>query len=340
MSQRNQDPEESEILTGEEVSLDSSAEVTDADLVGNVSTTTETEVENVSGTAFQEIIDSVDETVSLPVEVSDLQTIEEPLPPVDVLQGRADDIESTQVTRRSLLGGSTDTDTTYTESAYTQTTVAPVEETTVAPTQGYSYSPTSSQDNMVLADATVLPTIRSKSSTRWLTSVLTVLLTPVAWYLLSDAGARLAFAPGNPWETSVINPAALIELGIGLLVFVLIVFLAAQSSLGLLISGALMFLVGLIFLVSPVLAQQLVDDNLTGIRNLNAFGGNVVGCLELTGFSGLLAVAGFFMAALAVALAYVRRAGRREEATRALVAATNPDGLKAHWARKATNKLK
>ena len=54
----------------------------------------------------------------------------------------------------------------------------------------------------------------------------------------------------------------------------------------------------------------------------------------------LLAVAGFFTAALAVSLAYVRRAGRREEATRALVAATNPDGLKAHWARKATNKLK
>ncbi|WRS30863.1 hypothetical protein U6G28_04040 [Actinomycetaceae bacterium MB13-C1-2] len=340
MSQRNQDPEESEILTGEEVSLDSSAEVTDADLVGNVSTATETVVDEAPGTAFPEVIDSVDETVSLPVEVGDLQTIDEPLPPVDVLQGRADDTESTHITRRSLLTGSNETDSSYTEPTFTEATVVPVEETTVAPASGYTYDPTSSADNMVLADATVLPTIRSKSGTRWLTSVLTVLLTPVAWYLLSDAGARLAFAPGNPWETSVINPAALIELGIGLLVVALIAFLAAQSSLGLLISGVVMFVVGSIFLISPVLAQQLVDDNLTGIRNLNAFGGNVVGCFELTGFSGLLTVAGFFMAALAVALAYVRRAGRREEATRALVAATNPEGLKAHWARKATNKSK
>lgn len=338
MSKRNQDPEESEILTGEEVSLDSSAEVTDADLVGNVSTATEVEYENTADQVIPDIIDSVDETVSLPVEMSTLEASDPTLPPMDVLQGREDEVDTTKVTRRSLLGDTAREDEAPRETTYTETTVAPVETTTVAPNQSFRYEESHSPDNMVLADATVLPTIRSKSGTRWLTSILTLLFTPVAWYLLSDAGARLAFAPGNPWETTAINPAALIELAVGLVVVALIAFLAAQSSLGLLISGALMFALGLIFLVSPSFAGQMVADNLTGIRNLNAFGGNVVGCLELTGFSGLLAVAGFFMGALALALAYVRRAGRREEATRALVAATNPEGLKAHWARKATSR--
>ncbi len=191
-------------------------------------------------------------------------------------------------------------------------------------------------DDIVLAEASVLPTLPARTGARWLSGVVITLLTPVIWYLLSDSAARLAFAVGNPWETGTINPAALIELGGGLLVLILVAVIAAQSSLGVIISGALLIVVGLPFLAVPAYTDLFIDRFLEGLRDSSAFGGNVVGCLELTGFTGLLVSVGTIVLGLGIALAFVRKAGRREEATRAMVAQVNPGGIGPRWARKAS----
>lgn len=193
------------------------------------------------------------------------------------------------------------------------------------------------EEPTMLEGGTVLPTLPSKAGVRWLSALLTLVLTPVTWYLLADAGARLAFAEGNPMDTGVINPAAIAELVAGLLLIVLIALVTAQSALGLTISGTIVLLVGAVFIVVPGMADQLMTY-LQPFRDYNDFGWNVVSHLEFTGFTGLLLTAGFAMVATAWVVFSVRRAGRREEAMRVEIAASNPSGLKARWARKATAK--
>ena len=136
------------------------------------------------------------------------------------------------------------------------------------------------------------------------------------------------------------NVAALIELTLGLLVLVLIVVVAAQSSLGPILAGSLLLVVGVPFLVAPAWTGDLIAQHLAGLETFSDFGSNIVGCLVLTGFTGVLVVAGALLLGFGIALAVTRRAGRREEAARALVAVTNPDGMKARWARKATDRIR
>ncbi|WP_341830313.1 hypothetical protein QEV59_00145 [Trueperella pyogenes] len=50
------------------------------------------------------------------------------------------------------------------------------------------------------------------------TFFLTLLLLPVAWYFISDAGARLAVVPGNPWLTGSVQLMPLGELLAGIVV--------------------------------------------------------------------------------------------------------------------------
>lgn len=337
MPTAKKDSEESEVLTGEEVSLDVTSDVTDTDLVGAVAEVSEPLVEAASAPIAEDVLESVQETVSLPTTVGDGL-----LPPVDVLSARSDEttvieepLVAAPVKRRSLM--TQNEDEPEVPVAIAPVPVSVTEETVVVPVVlAPSFDEVTASRPDVLAEATVQPTLPSRAGARWMSAILTLILTPVAWYLLSDAGVRLAFATGNPWESKVINPAALIELGVGLLVLALIALVAAQSSLGLGLSGILLMAVGAVFLASPAFAGQLIQDNLSGLREWNDFGGNIVGCLELTGFTGLLLVAGFLLFALALALSSTRRAGRREEAMRALVASTNPSGIKARWARKAT----
>src|SRR5699024_2437210 len=71
--------------------------------------------------------------------------------------------------------------------------------------------------DVVLEGTTAVTRPPSRGGTHALTVLVTLLLTPVAWYLLADAGARLTLPSGNPWESGNLNVAALLELGAGLL---------------------------------------------------------------------------------------------------------------------------
>lgn len=231
-------------------------------------------------------------------------------------------VEDTAVLRRSLLEPTVETTT------ETPEPVRIIED---------DFQETIIEGSEELEGGTVLPELASKARPRLLAAVVTIFLTPIMWYLLSDAAARLAFADDNPMVSGVVNPAALAELGAGLLIVVLVALLAAQSSIGLFLAGAVVMALGVPFLAAPAWTEGLFDY-LNVVENFNAFGANVVAHLRFTGFTGILVMAGFAMIAAGWALASVRRQGRKEEATRAEVAKVNPPGLKARWARKATEK--
>lgn len=197
----------------------------------------------------------------------------------------------------------------------------------------------SSPEAMLLDGASVLPTLPSRASARWISAVGTILLAPLAWYLLSDAAVRLVLADNSPWMTGQINIAALGELIGGLALLALVALVAARSSIGLFICGTIFLMVGLPFLVAPTLMSDFLATAVNPVLSgWGGFGANVSFILEFTGATGILVMTGFALEASGFVAFKIRRTGRAEESLRAEVAAVNPSGLRAHWARKAVSR--
>lgn len=136
---------------------------------------------------------------------------------------------------------------------------------------------------------------------------LTLLLLPVAWYLISDAGARLALVPDNPWVTESFKILPFLELLGGIVVAGIIWVIARSSSLGALVVGTLVAIAGLVAVVAPGLGNDVVGSLSNSIGDYNAFTGNVVHHLDLDLASGRIALFGFLLAATG----YVSHAARK-----------------------------
>ena len=108
------------------------------------------------------------------------------------------------------------------------------------------------------------------------TVVLTLLLVPVAWYLIADAGARLSTVSGNPWDTGNLEIMPLLELLGGFVVLVVIWMMARASSLGAQVIGAIVAIAGIVALVVPTLGNDVVESLNNAIGGYNEFTGNVV----------------------------------------------------------------
>lgn len=142
--------------------------------------------------------------------------------------------------------------------------------------------------------------------------LLTLLLTPVAWYLIADAGARLTLAPRSPWETGNLNIAALLELGGGLLVLVAVLLVARWSSLGAILTGSLVLIVGVPFVAVPTWTQEVLEPVQEWLDGLGDFGANVAHHLVASGSTGRLVVVGVALILVGVVSHGARRQGRRE----------------------------
>lgn len=248
--------------------------------------------------------------------------------------------EDTQLLRRSLLGAPPNATT---PEAAPEGSTETLEVSAVSSAASFGSSPSfedamSQQQSVTYTEDSLQPELPSRTLPRLLSVLLTIVFAPIAWYLVADAAARLAFAPGNPMVTGTLNIAALGELIAGLISIIIIAILAAQSSLGLIVVGVITLGLGLPFLVVPSLVQSSGFWGVASLKEFNTFGANVVNHFMATGFTGLFLVVGTLMVAFGVALASTRRAGRSEEFQRAVVAETNPPGLKARWGRKATQK--
>lgn len=155
----------------------------------------------------------------------------------------------------------------------------------------------------------------SRAKAHVLTILLSLLLTPVAWYLLADAGARLTLPAGNPWDTANLNPAAVLELAGGLLVLVVVLLAARWSSVGAIVTGALVTVVGVPFVAVPAWTQNLlepVESWLTGLTGVGDLGDNVAHHLVASGSTGRLVVLGVTLVLVGVVSHGARRQGRRE----------------------------
>lgn len=142
----------------------------------------------------------------------------------------------------------------------------------------------------------------------------TLVLIPIAWYLISDAGVRLNMVTDNPWDTGHINFAALIELAGGMIALTMIALMARLSSLGGQVWGIALTLLGLAAVIVPGQAAALIERLDKAIGGYNSFTGNVVHHLGLDLGSGRIAIFGFllFLFALAIHGARKRSAARQE----------------------------
>ncbi|NCD19252.1 MAG: hypothetical protein EOL89_04615 [Actinobacteria bacterium] len=158
--------------------------------------------------------------------------------------------------------------------------------------------------------------VPSRAGAHWWGILATLLLTPVAWYLLSDAGARMTLPAENQWESGVLNLAALGELLAGILVLAVILLAARASSLGAFIVGSLVAIIGGAFVLFPALTQEFLEPYLQWLRDYNDFGGNIAHHLVADGSTGRILVAGIALILVGFVSHSARRRGRREQTIR------------------------
>ncbi|MGO3795851.1 MAG: hypothetical protein ACTJGR_01855 [Pauljensenia sp.] len=188
-----------------------------------------------------------------------------------------------------------------------------------------------SLDDALFEGATVVPEVPSRAGAHVWSLILTLLLVPLAWYLLADAGARMTLATDNPMTTGVLNPAALAELAGGIILVVLIAVLARHSSLGAHVIGIVVTVLGLPWVVAPGASARLVLPAMEWLDQWNAFGANLAHHVQSSGYSGRLLLAGVVLLLLGWTSHRVRRAGRDEEVLRAEVERVNPQGAHLTW---------
>lgn len=167
-------------------------------------------------------------------------------------------------------------------------------------------------DTAVLLDGATQARPRSRGRSHVWAVLLTLLLVPVAWYLLADAGARLTQPGGNPWESGDLNVAAIAELAAGLLVLAVVLLAARWSSIGAILAGVLLLVLGVPFVAAPEWTQSVLRPLADRLEGMSALGGNVANHLEATGSTGRFVVYGLALVLLGVVSHGARRQGRRE----------------------------
>lgn len=183
-----------------------------------------------------------------------------------------------------------------------------------------SYGP---EDSDLFAGATYDKVPSRAGAHAW--SLITILLVPIAWYLLSDAGARMTLPEGAAWSTGTLNLAAVGELLAGLVVAFVVMLAARASSLGVFITGILLTVVGGAFVVAPAWTKDLIDPAQDWLRNFNAgLGGNIAHHLEWDGATGRILVIGIGLMFVAMVSHFARRRGRDEEKIRGAIAQRRP----------------
>lgn len=153
----------------------------------------------------------------------------------------------------------------------------------------------------------------SRAAAHWWTVLITLVFAPVAWYLLTDGGARIAwaFSQGN-----IPAVATYIEFGLGLVAVFIFMLAARWSSVGAIILGSIFFALGLTYLIFPTEAATIVADSTQYFGRLGQFGINVVEHLGATLETGRMVFYGLVLIMVGVVSHGSRRQGRREERTK------------------------
>lgn len=224
-----------------------------------------------------------------------------------------DDLEATKVRRKSLLNPEVEQDPAKEEAT---SSWIPRED------------PEAEDAASIFEEATVIPEVPSRVGARAWSFFLTLIGVLAAWYLLTDAAARMTLASGNVVATGVINPAAMIEFASGVVVAIIVLLLNIRSSLGSLIFGFLAAAAGMFFIAAPQITTDFIAPAIDWLTAFNAFGANVAHHILWTGYTGAMAASGFILFVIGLTAVFARRDGRREEEIRQQIEQLAPGTLK------------
>ncbi|MDO5727540.1 MAG: hypothetical protein Q4Q03_06425 [Bowdeniella nasicola] len=226
-----------------------------------------------------------------------------------------DDLESTQVRRSSLFSPTSETPTAQVTTPMADGSAVggdallnDTPATAHLPVNEPSYH---DDDDLFAGEELEAPRSRVWAHVSSIFGIL--LLTPIAWYLIADAGARFTLPANAPWQSGQISIPAILELLAGLIVVVLMAILVRSSSVGAWITGVVVTAAGVMFVVTPELTQRLIDQPLAELSDLHTMGANIAHHFVADGSTGRLVAIGIALMLAGYISHSARRAGRREE---------------------------
>ena len=191
-------------------------------------------------------------------------------------------------------------------------------------------------DDELFSAAPVVTEMPSRRGAHFLSLLLFLVLTPLGWYLASDAGARMTLADAAPMYTGVASILALGELLGAIVVAVILFATARRSSLGAWIMGVATLIVGLPWVLAPGITASTLLASLNALSASSSLGANLSHHLQASGYSGRFAILGFVLMGVGYLSHSARRTGRAEEALRTSIEAVNPAG--AFYSKRARKK--
>lgn len=191
-------------------------------------------------------------------------------------------------------------------------------------------------DEELFSAAPVITEMPSRRAAHFLSLLLFLVLTPLGWYLASDAGARMTLADAAPMYTGVASILALGELLGAIIIAVILCATARRSSLGAWIMGVTTLIAGLPWALAPGITASTLLASLTALSASGSLGANLSHHLQASGYSGRFALLGVVLMGLGYVSHSARRTGRAEEALRTSIEAVNPAG--AFYSKRARKK--
>ena len=191
-------------------------------------------------------------------------------------------------------------------------------------------------DDELFSAAPVITEMPSRRGAHFLSLVLFLVLTPLGWYLASDAGARMTLADAAPMYSGVASILALGELLGAIVVAVILFATARRSSLGAWIMGVATLIVGLPWVLAPGITASTLLASLNALSASSSLGANLSHHLQASGYSGRFAILGIVLMGVGYLSHSARRTGRAEEALRTSIEAVNPAG--AFYSKRARKK--
>ncbi|MDO5747394.1 MAG: hypothetical protein Q4P66_07035 [Actinomycetaceae bacterium] len=229
-----------------------------------------------------------------------------------------DEVESTLIHRQSLLNeaDASPSDNETTQEARTDSEPEWKTTTDSVTTDNIKRVSPSAVDEAIFEGATVRPAVPSRAGAHLWSFILFLLLVPITWYLTWDAGTRLTLAKNAQWDTGMIDPLAVSELGAGAVCLFILILVARWSSLGAFIMGIVTMGCGVPFVVLPAVTHERLAPVLESLNNAGPFTGNIAHHLEWSGSTGFFIFAGVAMISLGFVSHGARRKGRKDFLTK------------------------
>lgn len=151
----------------------------------------------------------------------------------------------------------------------------------------------------------------SRAGAHWWGVLVALVLSPIAWFLLTDGSARLFWSILADPEN--VNLAGYLSFAAGLVALGGVLLAARWSSVGAIVAGSLSGLVGLTFLVFPARTLEFLEGYREQVEELGGFGRNLYAYTIESGMRGTFVIGAVVLIGVGIVSHGARRKGRREE---------------------------